>query len=103
MPGEPLPHSSPFTPYLTLHPLPHWTEPIVPHRESLAQCKIVNEHGPLLVYDSTLGRGAAGIPPDIASLNAYWSKYYRSNSRNPSEVQQLAPWVERKFRLSSTY
>ena len=48
---------------------------------------------PLLVYDSSLGRGKSAIPSDMPSVQAHWSQYYRNNPRN-SSVQTLSPWLQ---------
>jgi predicted phosphodiesterase len=62
-------------------------------READKQCAAMHRIGPLLVFDSDLGQGTSGIPPNSPSLEASWTKYYQNNKRNPLNVQDLAPWV----------
>ena len=62
-------------------------------REANKQCAPVHDVGPLMVYDSACGAGQQGIPPDLPSLAAAWTNYYRHNARNPSLISPLAPWV----------
>jgi len=62
-------------------------------READKQCAAMHRIGPLLVFDSDLGQGTAGIPPNSPSLEASWTKYYQNNKRDPLNVEDLAPWV----------
>ncbi len=63
------------------------------------QCAPIFSSGPLLVFDSSLGQGAAGIPQDIPSQHTTWSKHYRSGARDSSKVNDLAPWVRKRLQL----
>ena len=53
--------------------------------------------GPLLVYDSALGKGPHSFPPNSPSLDTFWTKYYNSNVRAPDNVSDLAPWVLKRL------
>ena len=62
-------------------------------READKQCAPVHAVGALMIYDSACGTGKEGIPPNLPSLTAAWTNYYRNNARNPLLISPLAPWV----------
>jgi hypothetical protein len=64
-------------PLLPLPLLYHYTTTTTIYSESTINTALIVAHGPLLVYDSTLGPGTGGIPTDMPSLHAKWSKHYR--------------------------
>lgn len=66
-------------------------------REAQRQCSIVHDSGPLLVYDSSLGAGHNSIPSNLKSLRAFWSDYYRVFSRDPTIVEEISPWLEKRL------
>ena len=61
-------------------------------KESEKQCKPIYQNGPLLVHDSSLGRGKRGIPIRRPSLTTWWTKYYEEHSRDPTN-EELSPWL----------
>jgi len=65
-------------------------------RESDLQCKPIFVSGPLLVLDSTLGRGPASLLREATSLDTSWTKYYRKNSRDPLNMT-LSPWLIKRL------
>jgi len=77
--------------------------PLGYYREAEKQCAAIYNSGPLLVYDSSLGRGKEGIPKDIASKDTIWSRYYESNPRRPEIVDELAPWVISRLETFSGF
>jgi len=72
-------------------------------READKQCAPVHSVGPLLVYDSACGVGAAAIPPRLPSLSVAWSAYYKAHARTPEEVVNLAPWVLQRLDTFSGF
>ena len=72
-------------------------------REANMQCAPVRAEGALLVYDSSLGDSAAGIPEMAPSKDSYWSKYYRSKPRKPEVIAPLAPWVVNRLNAFSGF
>jgi hypothetical protein len=67
------------------------------YREADKQCHHVFTSGPLLFFDSALGNGQSGVPRDALSQEAYWTKHYQANQREPDRVSELAPWVVKLF------
>jgi hypothetical protein len=39
----------------------------------------------------------AGFPPNMASASTAWSRHYRSERRDPSKTNELAPWVRARL------
>jgi hypothetical protein len=66
-------------------------------READKQCSVVHRTGPLLVHDSSLGRGPEAFPASSPSLESVWTRYYNTNVRDPSNVTDLAPWVLKRL------
>lgn len=62
-------------------------------RESELQCAPVFKSRPLVIFDSAIGTGKTGIPPNLPSLDSSWSRYYSRHARAPDIVNDLAPWV----------
>eukprot|EP01035_Chromulina_nebulosa_P017375 gene17375-22923_t len=71
--------------------------PLGYHRESTRQCHIVHSSGPLLVYDSSQYHNNNHIPNDSHSLDAVWSEYYNKNTRDPSIVNEISPWLQKRL------
>eukprot|EP00607_Mallomonas_marina_P001290 CAMPEP_0182435214 /NCGR_PEP_ID=MMETSP1167-20130531/74423_1 /TAXON_ID=2988 /ORGANISM="Mallomonas Sp, Strain CCMP3275" /LENGTH=327 /DNA_ID=CAMNT_0024626001 /DNA_START=120 /DNA_END=1103 /DNA_ORIENTATION=- len=65
-------------------------------REATKQCADVYKHGPLLVYDSSLGVGANAVPSPLPSESAYWSVRFRTHSRQPQDMT-LSPWLRTRL------
>lgn len=82
---------------LTLEGIRYIQWPLGYTREADKQCAPVHLTGPLLIFDSALGRGTAGIPRAIPSLESIWTAHYRSNGRDAQNVYDLAPWVLRRL------
>eukprot|EP01036_Dinobryon_divergens_P027409 gene27409-36181_t len=78
---------------LTLDGITYIQWPLGYYRESDKQCAIVYNNEPLLVFDSSLGLGQAGIPSDRLSLRSHWTQYYLKHERDPSNTHDLPPWV----------
>lgn len=82
---------------LTLGGIRYIQWPLGYAREADKQCHHVFTNGPLLFFDSALGNGQSGVPRDALSQEAYWTKHYQANQREPDRVNELAPWVVKLF------
>lgn len=82
---------------MTIDDIRYLQWPLGYQREAKMQCQCIFDSGPLLVFDSDLGTGHSGIPPNLASENTAWSKYYKSYERDPNNVYDLAPWVMKRL------
>lgn len=65
------------------------------HREGQRQCYDIHHNGPLLLSDTSKTR--SGILPNLLSLHTAWTRYYRFNRRDPSIVNEIAPWVQNRI------
>jgi hypothetical protein len=88
---------------LTLDGIRYIQWPLGYSREADKQCAPVHRIGPLLVFDSALGRGADGVPQDSPSLDSIWSVHYRTMGRDSDNVVDLAPWVLRRLDTFSGF
>jgi len=89
---------------LTLDGVRYLQWPLGYQRESDKQCGPVFAGGPLRVYDSDLrvdsegGLPAeSGVPTGMESETVTWTKYYRENARDPTNMT-LAPWVQKRLQ-----
>ena len=81
------------------------------HVQRSRQCRVIAEHGPLLVFDATAATVAAAkeavaFSPDAAEeepvrlqapVRTFWGEHYAKEKRDPSVIDP-APWVVQYYR-----